>query len=92
MIYADSRYATGVAHVANDSRSGQYSTVVRRTFPTKTTNFFTYVWVQGDRIDLIASQFFGDPSYWWKIMDVNPEITNPFSIPIGTTIRIPGSV
>lgn len=92
MIFADSRYAAGWAHTAHDARNSRHSTVIRRTFPTKNIRFFTYVWVEGDRIDLIANQFFGEPTYWWKIMDANPELGSPFDIPIGTTIRIPNNV
>lgn len=92
MIFADSRYASGYAYKANDSRNNQYQTTVVRNFPTKTLRFNVYVWKEGDRIDLIANEFLGDPSYWWRIMDINPEIINAFDIPIGTNIRIPNNV
>jgi hypothetical protein len=62
---------------------------VYRTFPKARTNFYTYTWVEGDRIDLISNSLLGSPNFWWKIMDFNPEIINPFNIPVGTTLRIP---
>lgn len=92
MIFADSRYASGNAYKSNDARNNTYQKTVIRKFPTKTFRFYTYVWKEGDRIDLVANEFFGDPSYWWRIMDINPEIINAFDIPIGTNIRIPNNV
>lgn len=89
MIYTDSRYATGTILKAHDARTGTYRLAVYRKFPNAKLSFYYYNWVAGDRIDLIANQLLGSSSLWWKILDSNPEITDPFSIPVGTTIRIP---
>jgi nucleoid-associated protein YgaU len=91
MIFVDSRYADGWVYVANDARTGSYQNTVRRTFPTKTNRFHTYTWLAGDRIDQVSYLFLGDPAVWWKIMDINPEIVNPFSITPGTVLRIPNA-
>jgi hypothetical protein len=89
MIYSDSRYATGVVFTAQDSRNGMGRTTVYRTFPTERTNFYHYTWVENDRIDSVANELLGSPLFWWRIMDFNPEVIDPFDIPIGTVIRIP---
>mgnify|MGYP006274966421 CR=1 FL=1 len=89
MIYADSRYANGLIVKAQDARTLDYKTAVYREYPQIRSKFYTYDWVQGDRIDVIAHTLLGSPSFWWRIMDLNPEIIDPFDIPIGTTIRIP---
>jgi nucleoid-associated protein YgaU len=89
MIYADSRYATGIIYAAQDARTGRYANSVRRVFPTKTTAFITYTWKANDRLDIIANEFLGTPAYWWKIMDVNPELVDPMNIATGTAVRIP---
>jgi hypothetical protein len=89
MIYTDSRYATGTIIKAQDARTGTYRLGVYRNFPNVKFSFYYYTWVAGDRIDIVAHHLLGSPVYWWKIMDANPEIVDPFSIPIGTTIRIP---
>jgi nucleoid-associated protein YgaU len=47
--------------------------------------------VYGDRIDYLASIYLGSAVLWWKILDVNPEINNPFNIAPGTVLRIPRS-
>ena len=50
------------------------------------------IWVvtqYGDRLDLIAHQFYGDKTLWWYIAKANNlKIMN---IPEGTSLRIPGS-
>lgn len=89
MIYLDSRYADGTIFKAYDARNGSYQLTVFRNFPTYTTSFFMYEWVEIDRIDDIALQFLGKSELWWQIMDINPEILDPFNIPPGTQLRIP---
>ena len=89
MIYTDSRYATGKLFNAYNSRVADYSVTVFRSFPNEKTDYFLYTWKESDRIDIIAKNFFGTSAIWWKIMDYNPELLNPFNIPVGTTIRIP---
>lgn len=45
---------------------------------------------EGDRFDMIASQYYGDPSLWWVISIANPDISqNSLYIPLETQIRIP---
>jgi hypothetical protein len=89
MIYADSRYAKGLITKVQDPRNDVYRLAVYRKFPTARAQFYWYTWVQGDRIDIVASELLGSPNFWWKIMDFNPEIIDPFSIPVGTILRIP---
>lgn len=89
MIFTDSRYADGIFLKAYDSRLSQYSDSVYRSFPNITEDYYYYVWVDKDRIDVIAHNLLGNADFWSKIMDVNPEIADPFTIPAGTTIRIP---
>lgn len=89
MIFTDSRYADGTLIKAQDSRTGNYRLGVYRKFPTKTVQYFQYVWAEGDRIDMVANNIMGNPSFWWQIMDANPEIINPMDIPVGTVIRVP---
>ena len=91
MIFSDSRYATGRLFKAWDARKSQYNLTVTRTFPSYTTAFFFYEWVEGDRLDIIANKFLGNSNRWWEIMDLNPEHVDPYSIEIGTQIRIPNA-
>jgi phage tail protein X len=50
----------------------------------------TYVISQyGDRLDLLAYQYYGDTSLWWYIAKAND--LKVMVIPTGTSLRIPGS-
>jgi hypothetical protein len=91
MIYTDSRYADGKVIKAIDPRTNEYKIAVYREFPVQKTNFYIYNWVQGDRIDAVANVLLGSPSFWWKIMDINPEVIDPFDIAVGTALRIPSA-
>lgn len=89
MIFTDSRYAQGKIFKAHDARTNTYSLTVLRRYPTQYANFRHYTWVERDRIDYVAEEFLGSSEYWWMIMDFNPEVIDPFDIPVGTVIRIP---
>ncbi|CAB4123864.1 hypothetical protein UFOVP45_43 [uncultured Caudovirales phage] len=89
MIFTDSRYATGRISKAHDARNNVFAVNVSRQFPTQSTRFFHYNWVENDRIDSVAYSLLGASSFWWMIMDFNPEIIDPFNIPVGTTLRVP---
>lgn len=43
----------------------------------------------GDRIDVLAGQYYGDSKYWWVIYDTNEGIENPFELEVGTLLIIP---
>jgi hypothetical protein len=47
----------------------------------------------GDRFDLLALQYYGDPSFWWVISVANELLPqNSLYIPVGSQIRIPINV
>ena len=51
------------------------------------------IWVitqQGDRLDILAHQFYGDVTLWWYIAKAN-NLTF-MTLPTGTSLRIPGSL
>lgn len=89
MIFANSRYVDGRVFKAYNPQKKSYSVTVLREYPRYSVNFFYYTWSERDRVDLISKKFLGSPDLWWQIMDVNPEVIDPFNIPIGTSIRIP---
>ena len=88
-IYLDSRYADGPLFKARDPRTGDYIATVFREWPSYSLPFFTYEVTEIDRIENISVKFLGNSQLWWKIMDLNPEVLNPFSIAPGTELRIP---
>jgi len=96
-IYADSRYANPVTNAdgtipkAWDEHRQAYHVMILRNWPVYATKFYTYEWVDGDRLDTLANKFLGNPQLWWKIMDLNPEIIDPTSIAPGTLLRLPSA-
>lgn len=89
MIYLDSRYADALLYRALDARTGKYNVTVLRQYPVYNTSFSYHEWKETDRLDVLGIKYFGNPSLWWKIMDLNPEILDPFTIPYGTQLRVP---
>jgi hypothetical protein len=70
---ANSRYAN-VATATMTASDGRTITYLRRRFvpqPSSLASVGEYTVVQGDRLDLLANQFFGDPELFWRICDGN---------------------
>jgi hypothetical protein len=44
----------------------------------------------GDRLDNLAYQFYGDPTYWWILSVANPDLPkDSLYPPLGYQLRIP---
>jgi len=43
----------------------------------------------GDRVELVAYQFYGDVNLWWLIAEANAVGKGTFALPVGTLLRIP---
>lgn len=53
------------------------------------------IWVQtdsGDRLDLLAHQYYGNAQYWWVIAQANGLGKGTLCIEPGTQLRIPANV
>jgi hypothetical protein len=88
MISATSRYAA--ATVATFDVNGSSRQVILPIPPSVTTfNFISHVYTADETIDGIAYTYFGDPTQWWQIANVNPEILDWNSLTPGQTILIP---
>lgn len=59
----------------------------------KATNEDIYIIsTQSDRLDLLASRYYGNPTYWWIIAVANNLNDASLSIEVGKQLRIPGNV
>tara|TARA_Y100001963_G_C6744898_1_gene431045 strand:+ start:1172 stop:1480 length:309 start_codon:yes stop_codon:yes gene_type:complete len=56
--------------------------------PKSNTDIYFYAKV-GDRLDLLANQYYGDTSLWWVIAKANNLGKGSLNIVPGTQIRIP---
>lgn len=90
MILRTSRYYTGPLAQLAHKYTGVYNIVVDRSFPEVIkVSYVEYTWVDGDSLAALAHSYLNNSQYWWKIMEINQEISDPFSISPGTVIRIP---
>lgn len=54
-----------------------------------TTSYSKYVSREGDTFEILATRLYNDPTQYWRIADMNPQVKFPDVIPAGTTIRLP---
>tara|TARA_B100000780_G_C21116975_1_gene452021 strand:+ start:707 stop:1027 length:321 start_codon:yes stop_codon:yes gene_type:complete len=54
----------------------------------------TYVYTEaGDRFDILAQQYYSNPSLWWIISSANDFLKqDSYYIPLGIQIRIPSNI
>ena len=87
-IIAGSRYAD--SKVATVVKGGKdVSVIVPGMQKPFSFNYTSYQVVEGDRIDNIAYQYYGDPLLWWRIGDANPQVLFWDSLTPGIILRIP---
>lgn len=66
-----------------------YGSILYPNLQPKSSDIYIYV-NSGDRLDLLASKYYGDVTFWWVIADANPgTFKGSFNILPGTRIRIP---
>ena len=65
-----------------------YETTLYQRIP-ETNGDLHVISTEGDRLDNLAFQFYGDPNLWWYIAKAN-NIT-AMNVPAGTSLRIPAS-
>ena len=71
------------------AKSLTYNTTIYSDVPEKDTD--TYVITQtGDRLDNLATTFYGSPRHWWFIAHVNN--LDKINVEAGVTLRIPASL
>lgn len=75
-----------------DKNKRYYSTTKYPTIPLSLNDIYVYT-TQGDRFDILAQQYYQDPSLWWVISSANRGLSqNSYYIPEGTQIRIPRNI
>jgi len=90
MIDNTSRYADGLYGQTASKTPNAYDIFVLRGFNTEGNwKYVNYLFTSSDRIDVLADVFLGSSKRWHEIMDINPEIPDPFNIKPGTLVRIP---
>ena len=90
MIENVSRYNDGPLTQVPHKYTDVYTIGVFRKFSQfKKVKYIEYTWVDGDSLGALSDTYGDGPKYWWEIMEINPDITNPFNIEPGTIIKVP---
>ena len=67
----------------------RYITTIYKTIPKSDGDIYI-ITTSGDRLDTLASQFYGDSRFWWYIAQANN--LNSINIEDGTSLRIPPTI
>ena len=82
------RYEEITNVIREESGVRRFSTTYYYRIPAKTSDFYIYS-KAGDRLDLIANDYYGDPRYWWILANENDIGKGTIVPPIGFRLRIP---
>ena len=89
MLFPGSRYAD-VPVIAPVGVDGLRRRVLATRPTPRTPGVLDHVVMEEERLDQLASRFYGDPRKYWLILDANPEELNPLGLlRSGRRIRIP---
>ena len=66
-----------------------YSTRLYLKPPERDSDMFI-VTTEGDRLDILATNFYGDSTLWWFIANANG--LNSMTVGVGVKLRIPSQV
>ena len=75
-----------------DDRNGdiaKYDTTIYKKVEERDSDVYV-ISQKGDRLDILASNFYGDPGLWWFIARVNN--LKSMNIESGISLRIPASI
>lgn len=95
MIFIGSRYEQEDVQYLLDARSNvTRPTVMRNNSQLRLKQLSsrgrnTATWNSSFRVDQVATELVKDPERWWEIIDLNPDILNPWNIPPATQVVVP---
>jgi len=82
-----SRYEKNITQKLKDGRE-VYRTQIYPNIPLKDSDMYI-VTQEGDRLDTLAYQYYGDQSLWWIIATANNIHDASFAVEDGTILRVP---
>lgn len=89
-IYSGSRYEYSLIDFFSTELNGDENPTVFYTMTDMgVVSYYEHVYGRDERLDLLATKYYGTPQFWWVIAEYNPEITDFTNIPAGTVIRVP---
>lgn len=85
-VFRDSRYTNTSAYVR---MNGGFILDIRNRVKFNSKNFTYYTVVQGDTLDGISYNHYGNAQLGWAIMDANPSYQSEIDIVPGVILAIP---
>ena len=71
-----------------DMQQDKYKTTRYPKFPKQQSDLYI-ISREGDRLDLLANEFYKDPRYWWVLAEANKVGKGTMIVPAGLQLRIP---
>ena len=84
-----SRYKNTNIKISKSNSKKGFSTTIYDDVPKSNDDMYV-ITQEGDRLDNLAFEYYGDQSLWWFIARVNH--LNSMNVPNGTRLRIPLSI
>ena len=80
--------------ILKEQNGPRYFGSTKYPFIVEDPNDYHIITMQGDRLDNLANQFYGDPTLYWILQVANSDVTNRDSLypPIGVQFRIPQNI
>jgi len=90
MIFQNSRYYNQLIDYVAITQDGNANPIVYYEFdnPGK-ISWWEHQYVEGERLEQIAHQYYKRPELWWVIPEYNPTIVDFINIVPGTIIKVP---
>lgn len=87
MVFEGSRYEGAQIYYDNDNKISYIAPI--SNYMKSDDSDYVYQVKQGDRLDLLAKQFYGNPQKKWLILFANPQYITELDIKVGDIITIP---
>jgi len=88
MIFKGSRYQKVDTYQATDAQGRTVTVLKSRVIPA-TPAAFQHTFTAGERLDLLAFRFYGNPEKFWRIADANTEMDPEDLLDPGRQLLIP---
>jgi len=87
MIYKYTRYRKTPVTIDRSTQKVLFTSRPLFSFPTEGS--MTHVWKEGDRLDVLAYEYYGTSQLWWVILESNPKYKWEGEISTGDQLVIP---
>ncbi|MFV0135488.1 hypothetical protein ACLGIH_20090 [Streptomyces sp. HMX87] len=87
-----SRYQRNETALVADRRGRLQLAVMHRRPANQSLRVSDYRWRTSDRVDDVASRYYGSESSWWMYAEANPQILDWTQVPAGQQIMVPRGV